>query len=72
MTFLAIALAVLLGASLALNIHQSRKLNSPEPVRPDHYEVTELLNDLTSPGVAIVELRRIAPANVMIRSPRDV
>lgn len=62
--------SALLLASLSLNayfLYRLKKIKS----RPDSYEARELLQDLVS-GDALVRITRVAPANVILRSPRNV
>ena len=42
----------------------------PKPEKVDSYEVQELLHDLTA-GKALIEIKRIAPSSVFLRSPRE-
>jgi len=64
-----IAGAVLLALSLVLNAFLFWSLKSRKTPRSESYEVRELIHDLTA-GAAMVEIRRIAPADVFLRSPR--
>lgn len=57
-------LIVSIGANVlfALKIREKSK-------KVESYEVTQLLHDLTG-GNAIVRIERIAPSDVLLRSPR--
>jgi len=59
----------LFGISLACNAFLYLKARHKPPVRQESYDARALLHDLTS-GVAIIEVRRIAPTDVFLRSPR--
>jgi len=59
-----------LGISLAFNFAQHRH-RSKKPAKAQSYEVTQLLNDLTT-GSALVKVMRVDPANVFMRSARDL
>lgn len=64
--------SILLGASVTGNFwlySRYKHLISQKPKKQESYEARELLSDLLS-GVALVEVRRIAPAQVILRSPR--
>ena len=41
-----------------------------KPTKQESYEAQELLRDLLT-GSALIEVRRIAPTDVFLRSPRD-
>lgn len=64
LTLVTFLLLSLIGnALLAYRLQQKRK-------RPESYEVKELLSDLLAGG-ALIEVRRIAAADVFLRSPRQ-
>ncbi len=60
-------LSSLLTLSLAINFYLFFR-NKKKP-KQETYEVGELLSDLLA-GQAMVRVERIAPADVLIRSPR--
>lgn len=66
-TLLVIGLLV----SLNLNIFMLFRERSLKKARKESYEVKELLHDLTG-GHALVEIRRVSPTDVFLRSPRTL
>jgi Na+-transporting NADH:ubiquinone oxidoreductase subunit NqrC len=67
---ISVILTVTLVGSILLNAHQYRALRQ-KPQRQETYDVKELLADLLS-GDGLVQVRRISPTDVFLRSPRDV
>lgn len=63
-------LSGLLAASLGLNAFWFWKFKKAPRAREQTYDCKELLSDLLA-GSALVQVRRIAPADVLLRSPRD-
>lgn len=64
------AMLCALIVSVCLNIYLvSFKIRTK---RKDSYELQEFLHDLTSPGVAILKVERIAPTDIFLRSARDL
>lgn len=69
MNLIVIILTVLAASSLTLNAFLLlRKIKKPN--KQETYDVKELLNDLLS-GRALVEVRRISPADIFLRSPKS-
>lgn len=65
------AVSVLAVASLALNFYlYSRFKAAPKGGAGPGDDSRELLADIIR-GIGLVEIRRIAPADVFLRSPRD-
>lgn len=63
------AISAALLVSVCLNIYLIQfKMKSK---RKDSYELQEFLHDLTSPGIGMIKIERIAPTDVFLRSPRD-
>jgi hypothetical protein len=72
MTWLLVTLAALLAASISLSVYLSIRIKKISKAPAETYDARELLHDLTSPGFSMVEIRRVSPASIMIRSPRDI
>lgn len=72
MGLLILGISVCLAISVILNGYLYYRLrllkNTP---RKDTYEVMDLLQDLMA-GQAVVQIKRIAPSDVFLRSPRQV
>ena len=51
------------NVTLAIHIRRSRKQ------RPDSYELKDFMRDMLERG--LLEVRRVDPTNIMLRSPRD-
>lgn len=60
-----------LTASIALNAFLGLKLRSIRKKPRETYDARALLHDLTG-GAAYVEVKRIAPEQFFLRSPRDL
>jgi hypothetical protein len=67
MTVLSAILLVFLAFSVGANVFLFLR-NKKKP-KQETYDVRELLHDLTG-GDALVHVKRVAPAEVFIRSPR--
>jgi hypothetical protein len=57
--------------SLALNLLQFQLARKARLKRPESYELREFIRDMSA-GRGLIEVRRVDPANVMLRSPRDI
>jgi hypothetical protein len=68
---IAAVIALFLGVSLSANFYLFKKLKSAKSAARDSYELQQFLHDLTG-GTGLVQVSRIAPANVLLRSPRDL
>lgn len=84
---IAAVLTVFLITSLVLNLYQRERLQERteeietlgatvaalkvKPPAQETYDVHQLIHDL-SDGRGLVQITRIAPANVLLRSPRDL
>jgi len=64
-------LLAILPLSLALNLLQFHLARKSRQKRPESYELKEFLRDMMA-GRGLLEVRRIDPDHLMIRSPRDV
>ena len=69
MSILAVVLGVLLVISAGFNAYFLLRSNHSRERRD--YDARMLLHDLTA-GAAIVKVTRIAPEDIMLRSPRDI
>lgn len=57
-------------ASVLVNALLTYKIKQTKKERPKSYEVKELMADLAAGG-ALVEIRRIDPSSIFLRSPRE-
>lgn len=69
MTTSDISLSLTLLVSLGLNIYLGLKYFKKPPSQES--KDLQLINDLMTSGKSLIEIRRIAPNNFFIRSPRD-
>lgn len=65
-----LSLAFFLALSLCLNLALFFWAKSQKKKPIQSYEASQLLNDLLS-GEALVRVQRVAPSDVLIRSPRN-
>lgn len=65
------AISSFLLISLVTNAYLTYRLRRQKQTLRDTYDVQMLLHDLTA-GTGIVKIERIAPANVLLRAPRDI
>lgn len=65
---LTVLISALLALSLILNSYLLIKVRARK-ARQESYEVINLLHDLTA-GKGLIEIKRIAPVDVFMRSPR--
>ena len=63
-------LVILLTVSIGFNSILIYKTHKNKKERPRSYEVADLMHDLLD-GKALVEVRRISPVDVFIKSPRQ-
>ena len=61
-------LSILANIALAVALVRAKK----KPAIQYTQDAAGILNDLTSPGVALVKVERVAPETVLLRSPRDM
>lgn len=66
-----LTLGIFLGLSLAVNALFIYRFKTTKHKPLESYEVRDLLHDLTS-GDALVHIKRIAPTDVFLRSPRGM
>lgn len=64
-----LTLGIFLGLSLAINAIFVYRIKTTKNKPLESYEVRDLLHDLTA-GDALVQIKRIAPSDVFLRSPR--
>jgi hypothetical protein len=63
-------LTVILTLSLSCNAALLFKFYIFKKYQKESYDARQLIHDLTANDKAIVEIRRIDPAHIFIRSPR--